>query len=58
MLRGWECSDVLVVHFGAFAGLENLVMRTVGNGALVKRRKNSYSDSSDDSYIDSESDIQ
>ena len=35
--RGWECSHVLVVDFGS-AGLENLVMRTVGYCALVKRR--------------------
>ena len=36
--KGWECSHVLVVDlFGA--GLENLVMRTVGYCALVKERK-------------------
>merc|ERR1712004_197420 len=33
--RGWECSHVLVVDVRG-AGLENLVMRTVGYCALVK----------------------
>ena len=37
--RGWECSHVLVVELYG-AGLENLVMRTVGYCALVKQRKN------------------
>ena len=54
--RGWECSHVLVVDLGR-VGVENLVMRTVGYCALVKSRQNSYSDSSDDSDIDSDSDI-
>jgi len=37
--RGWECSHVLVVElFGD--GFENLIMRAVGYGALVKERKN------------------
>ena len=35
--RGWECSHVLVVDLRG-NGLENLVMRTVGYCALVKRR--------------------
>ena len=44
--RGWECSHVLVVDFsggsglGGGAGMENLVMRTVGYCALVKEGKN------------------
>ena len=36
--RGWECSHVLVVDLFGDDGLENLVMRTVGYCALVKRR--------------------
>ena len=35
--RGWECSHVLVVDLRG-GGLENLVMRTVGYCALVKKR--------------------
>ena len=35
--RGWECSHVLVVDLRG-GGLANLVMRTVGYCALVKRR--------------------
>ena len=35
--RGWECSHVLVVDL-VKAGLENLVLRTVGYCALVKNR--------------------
>ena len=37
VVRGWECSHVLVVSLGE-SGLENLVMRTVGYCALVKGR--------------------
>ena len=47
--RGWECSHVLVVELGG-QGLENLVMRTVGYCALVKR---SFTNDPD---IDSDSD--
>ena len=37
VIRGWEASHLLVVHFGG-DGLENLVMRAVGYCALVKQK--------------------
>ena len=43
--RGWECSHVLVVDLTKIgAGLESLVMRTVGYCALVKEAPSINSD--------------
>jgi len=42
--RGWECSHVLVAFLYEH-GLENLVMRTVGYCALVKKAPSVHSDS-------------
>ena len=56
--RGWESSHVIVGDLRGVTDVENLVMRTVGYCALVKRRQNSYSDFSEDFDSDSDSDIE
>ena len=35
--RGWEASHVMVVHLAYGGAIENLVMRTIGFCALVKK---------------------
>ena len=56
VIGGWEASHLLVVNLDGY-GLENLVMRAVGNCSLVKQAVNSDSDNSD-SDSDSDSDKQ